>query len=110
MRSLLSNTQLGEFGADGIERRSHLIRRRQHVVFGLIGGAIRQQLRCWIGTGVDLDSIQHDLGGLDVVTGQRLASVDRIVVAVPAVLCVQAVSQQIDDLSILVRGGPTAAS
>jgi hypothetical protein len=99
---LLSNAQLGQIGADRIERRSHLIRRGQQIELVRAACAILQQGRRWIAACVDLDRVQHNVGRLDVGTGQRLTVIDRILIGVPTVLRVQAVGQQDDDLCVLI--------
>jgi hypothetical protein len=68
---LLSDTQLGQVGADGIERSSHLVSRGQQVELVRAACAVLQQRRGRIPAGVGMDGIQLDVRGFDVVIASR---------------------------------------
>ena len=59
VRRLLSDAQLGQVGADRVERRGHLVRRRQQIELVRAAGAVLQQGRGRIAAGVDLDRVQR---------------------------------------------------
>ena len=77
----------------GVEGRGHLVRRRQQVEFVRAACAGLQHGRRRITTGVHLDRVQLDVGQLDIGAGCRLARVNIILGAGPAVLRVQAVGR-----------------
>src|SRR6476646_1956508 len=60
-----------------IDVGDQLGRRQQEELAG-VGCARLQQARGRVATGVDLNGVERDAGGLDVVAGHRLAIVDRI--------------------------------
>ena len=70
--------------------------------FARVARAALQQCRCRIAIGIDLHRIDRDAGCLDVIASLLLPGVDRRRVGVPAVLGVEAVAQQDDDLLVLV--------
>ena len=110
---LLSDVELGQVGADGVERGDDLVRRGQQEEVVGVTGAILQQRRSRVAAGIDLNGVDGDPGSLDVgacaVAGRiRHPAVDQRVgaraVAVPAVERIQAVAEQDDDLIIGIIG------
>jgi hypothetical protein len=66
---LLSNTQLGQIRADGVERGDDLICRGEQIEFSRVAGTAPQQSGSWIATGINLDRVDDDSGSLDVRAG-----------------------------------------
>ena len=96
--------QLRQVGADLVEHLDDLGRLGEHEPFARIGRAVSQQGRGRVAPGVDLDRIERDPGGLDVGAHQPLPRIDLAGVRGPAILRIQPVGQQDDDLLILIAG------
>ena len=73
-----------------------------------VAGAVLQQGRYRIAASVDLNGVEIDFGRLDVVAGDFLTCVNVRGIGVPAILRVQAVRHQNDDLLVFevrIHGG-----
>jgi hypothetical protein len=57
----------------------------------------------WIAAGVDLDRVHVNVRRPEVITGDRFAGIDRILIVGPAVLRIQAVGHENDDVGVDVQ-------
>src|SRR4029077_6977584 len=99
---LHSQAELGERSANLAESCDDLPGRREQEEFARVAGAVLQQRRGRIATGVDLYRVDGEACGLDVIAGLLLPRVDRGLARIPAVLCIETVSQQDNDRLVFV--------